>query len=191
MVLLSTGLGLWEAASVSAIVHQPSPDQIQEALDKGRDGVRNHTPPNRLYWRFGSDDDFLPYGFLMTKLSGVAVLSGHFALRGKQPSSEDIQRVLHDERLQVVVMMFGETPAFAQDSYLLLKQGERVIKPDRIRFDARASMITSQEGEPRFRAKVVASFPYGIFDPEAPTTIHVFPGSGGQMSFELDFSAIP
>lgn len=192
--LLGFGIGLmtWVPTPVGAIVQHPSQSQILEALEKGKEGARRSIPPNMLYWRFGSsEDEFRPYGFLMTKLSGIAVMSGHFALRGEQPTSQEIQRILDEEALQVVVMIFGDSPTFAMDSYLLLKQGNRLIKPDRIRFDARASSINQRQGKPVFRAKIVASFIYGIFDLEAPTTIKVFPGAGGEMTFDLDFSTIP
>ncbi len=180
------------STSVWAIVQHPSQSQILEAIEKGQEGARSRNPPNSLYWHFGSsDEDFQPHGFLMTRLSGLAVLSGHFALRGEQPDSKEIQRVLNEEALQVVVMIFGDSPTFAVDSYLILKQGNRLIKPDRIRFDARASSISQRHGKPVFRAKIVASFVYGTFDLKAPTTIKVFPGAGGELTFDLNFSAIP
>jgi hypothetical protein len=127
----------------------------------------------------------------MTKLSEIAVMSGHFALRGEQPDSQDIQRILDEDSLQVVVIIFGHFSTFAMNSYLILKQGSRLIKPDRIRFDARASPITQHHGAHLFRAKIVASFIYGTFDLQALTTIKVFPGAGGEKTFDLDFSAIP
>lgn len=189
---LSAGLLIWIPTSVWAIVQHPSQSQILEAVEKGQEGARSRNPPNTLYWHFGSsEEDFQPYGFLMTKLSGIAVMSGHFALRGEQPTSKEIQRVLDEEALQVVVMIFGNSPTFAMDSYLLLKQGNRLVKPDRIRFDARASSISQRHGKPVFRAKIVASFVYGTFDLEAPTTIKVFPGAGGELTFDLNFSSIP
>ena len=183
---------IWLPKPVWAIVQHPSQSQIVEAVEKGQEGARSRNPPNALYPRFGSsEDDFRPHGFLMTKLSGIAVMSGHFALRGEQPTPQDIQRVLDEEALQVVVMIFGDSPSFAIDSYLLLKQGNRLIKPDRIRFDARASPVSQRRGEAVFRAKIVASFVYKTFDLEAPTNIKVFPGGGGEMTFDLDFSSIP
>jgi hypothetical protein len=80
-------------------------------------------------------------GFLVTKVSGLAVMFGHYALRGEQPTDQDIQRVLEEDALQVVVTVFGNTPGFARDSYLLLKQNDQMIKPDRIGFDARARSV--------------------------------------------------
>lgn len=189
---LGVGLVLWVSPPVGAIVQNPSEVQIQEAMEKGQEGARNKKPPTQLYYRFGSlEDDIRPHGFLMTRLSGIAALSGHFFLRGEQPSSQDIQRILQEEALQVVVIIFGNSPIFAKDSYLILKQQNGLIKPDRILFDARASLIKNDRGTPLYRAKVVASFPYGTFDPEIPTIIHVFPGTGGKITFDLDFSAIP
>ena len=189
---LSAGLLIWIPTPLWAIVQHPSQSQILEAVEKGQEGARSRNPPNTLYWHFGSsEEDFQPYGFLMTKLNGIAVMSGHFALRGEQPTSKEIQRVLDEEALQVVVMIFGDSPTFAMGSYLLLKQRNRLVKPDRIRFDARASSISQRHGKPVFRAKIVASFVYGTFDLEAPTTIKVFPGAGGELTFDLNFSSIP
>ena len=193
-ILLGFGLGLmtWGPTFIWAIVHHPSQSQILEAVEKGQEGARSRKPPNMLYWKFGfSEDDSRPHGFLMTKLGGIAVMSSHFALRGEQLTSQEIQRILDEEAIQVVVIIFGDSPTFAMDSYLLLKQGHRLIKPDRIRFDARASSRTQIQGEPVFRARIVASFVYGTFDVEALTKIKVFPGAGGEIQFDLDFSSIP
>jgi hypothetical protein len=44
--------------------------------------------------------------------------------------------------------------------------------------------------QPAYRAKVVAQFAYAELDPRAKTTLTVFPSSGGQVGFELDFSRI-
>lgn len=192
LVGLVLWLIVWVPDHAWAIEQHPSQSQILEAVEKGREGAKHGKPPNMLYWRFGSsENDSRPYGFLMTKLSGIAVMSSHFALRGEHPTSLEIQKVLDEKVLQVVVMIFGDSTTFAQDSYLLLEQGNRVIKPDRIRFDARASPVTQRQGEQVFRAKIVAFFVYGTFDLQAPTTIKVFPGIGGELAFHLDFSAIP
>jgi hypothetical protein len=194
LVLLGLCIGviLLMPTPVWPIVQNPSEAQIQKAMEKGSEGIRHKKPPTQLYYRFGSlEDDTQPYGFLMTRLSGLAVLSGHFSLRGEQPSSKDIQRVLKEKALQVVVMIYGNSPTFAKESYLILTQQDRVIKPDRVRFDARASLVRNEQGTPLYRAKIVASFLYGTFDEEAFTTITVFPGAGGKITFDLDLSAVP
>lgn len=194
-VVFEVGLVTLVSSSVWGIVPHPSPSQILEAVENGKESARSRTPPNMLYWHFGvsgvSNDVPQAHGFLMTKLNGIAVLSSHFALRGEQPTPQGIQQVLDEEALQVVVMIFGDSPTFAKDSYLLLKQENRLIKPDRIRSDARASLLSPGQGPFLYRAKIVGSFNYDAFDALAQTTIKVFPGAGGEMTFDLDFASIP
>lgn len=174
-----------------AVLPYPDHRQIEQALKRGRDFARQHQPPNQLYAHFGSIEKFQPQGFLVTKVSGLAVMSSHYALRGELPSEQDIQRVLGEEAMQVVVTVFGNSPAFAQGSYLLLEQDNQMIQPDRIRFDARARMVADDQGDPVYRAKIVGFFPYGAFEPESHAMLLVFPGLGGEIRFELDFSSIP
>ena len=181
------------SVTVNAYGILPHPDkkQVDQAMKRGIDFAQQHRPPNELYWHFGSTKKFEPQGFLVTKVSGLAVMSGHYALRGEQPTDQDIQRVLGEDALQVVVTVFGSTPGFARDSYLLLKQGKQIIKPDRIRFDAHARPVGHDQGDRFFRAKIVGLFPYGTFDPNSHATLLVFPGAGGEIRFDLDLSTIP
>ena len=173
------------------IVADPTERQIQEALNRGEEVAKAKKPPNELYWQFGESGELKPNGFLMTHLSGIAVMSAHFALRAEKPAAQDIKQILEEDELQVIVTIFGSSPKFAIDSYLLMKQDDKLIKPVRIRSDARASRSSAWPNAPPYRAKVVASFPYDSFDSEAPTIISVFPRDGGEIIFELDFSAIP
>lgn len=182
---------LGPSTPVEAIVHNPSSKQIEEALTRGTAIAQERQPPLILYAHFGKPGGLSPHGFLMTKLGGVAVLTGHFALRGEKPSSGDLERILAEDALQIVVTVFGDSPTFAIESYLLLKQGDNLIKPTRIRADGRAAAIESLSNQPTFRANIVASFAYGSFDPEGQTIISVFPGVGGEVNFLLDFSSIP
>ncbi len=178
-------------SSSSAIELNPTQEQMKKALTDGQAAARSQTPPSKLFWPFGSAEALQPHGVLMTKLSGLAVLSAHYAFRSAVPSHKDIRRVIDDEYLQVSITVFGSSPGFAVDSYILLKQGERLIKPAKVRSDARAHRSTAWPNEPPFKAKVVASFSYGTFDPLLPTTVSVFPGEGGEIPFTLDFSAVP
>ncbi|MGD9850004.1 MAG: hypothetical protein AB7T38_01935 [Nitrospirales bacterium] len=179
------------SAPVEAVVPSPSSKQIEQALRRGEAVAQERQPPINLYAHFGNAEELSPYGIVMTKLGGVAVLSGHFALRGEKPSSGDVERILAEDVLQIVVTVFGDSPTFAKDSYLLLKQGNNLIKPTRIRADGLAAAIEPLSSRPTFRAKIVASFAYGSFDPEGQTIISVFPGVGGEVNFLLDFSSIP
>ena len=174
-----------------AIFQDPDSNMVDRAVKKGLDFSQEHRPPNELYWHFGSTHEHEPRGFLVTKVSGLSVMAAHYALRGEHPTAQEIQQVLREEALQVVVTVYGDSPGFAQDSYLLLQQGEQVIKPDRIRFDARAREAGFDHRSFLYQAKIIGFFPYNLFKENSLTTLLVFPGAGGEIRFELDFSKIP
>ncbi|GJL55200.1 MAG: hypothetical protein NPIRA02_23320 [Nitrospirales bacterium] len=178
-------------ATSFAIVVNPTQEQVQAAIAKGKAAVLSKTPPSQLYWRFGSPETLHAHGFLMTKLGGLAVLAAHYAFRAESPTEQDIVRITKESALQVSVSVFGSSPEFGKDSYMVLNQGDRLIKPTQVRFDAQARRSDVWPNDPPYQAKVVASFPYEHFDPVQPTTISVFPGEGGEVQFDLDFSRIP
>ena len=64
------------------------------------------------------------------------------------------------------------------------------IKPENVRFDARAERTAVWPERPAFRAKVVALFAYADLDPRADTKLMVFPSGGGEVSFDLNFADI-
>ena len=174
-----------------AIELAPTGGQIDQAVEQGLTAAKERVPPNQLYAWFGSDDELEPKGFLMTKTNGLVVMASHFGLRGELPAHSDIERILAEETMLVSVTMFGPTPTFAKDSYMVLKQGDTLVKPIKIRFDAVASRTRAWPNHPRYQGKVIASFRYNSFDPKAKTSIIVFPSEGGEESFEVDFSKIP
>lgn len=179
------------ASPAFAIEVQPAPEQIRAALDAGKVVAEQGGPPDSFYIRFGAGDDLHPGGFLITKLGALSVMATHMALRGLQPSEADIAQVLETKTMLVSAVIFGNAPNFAVDSYLVLDQRGRTIKPVTVRFDGQANRSAAWPDSPRFKAKVVASFDYGDFDPAAKTTITVYPAAGGAVSFFIDFSAIP
>lgn len=187
---------IFSIASASwAIEIQPNEQQIRQALEQGRVAASARTPPVELYSWFGPPSEpanaFRPRGFVMTKLSGLAVMSAHFALRSAEPTEEELQRVLADKHLQASVTLYGDRRDFARNTFIMLTQGDRKIMPAHVRSDATAERTSAWPKSPAYRAKVVASFAYGDFDPQARTQLSVFPRNGGELSFDLDFSAIP
>ena len=173
-----------------AIEVQPSRLQIEAALERGKVAAAARTPPDRLYAWFGSANALEPRGFLMTKLAGLTVMATHFALRSATPSDAEINRILEERTLLISLLILGDRPNFARDSYVILLQGPRTINPLTVRFDGQASRTAVWPNAPAYRAKVVASFSYADLDPLAKTRISVFPGNGGEVSFEVDFKEI-
>jgi len=184
-VVLSTAHGPGSAVEIN-----PNPEQIAGALEEGKAAAQARVPPDRLYAWFGSKEDLEPRGFLMTKIAGLRVMATHFALRGEHPTGEDIQKILDEPSLLISVTFFGDRPNFAADSYMLLTQGDRTVKPVKVRFDGRAQRSSAWPRSPAFQGKIVASFPYADLDPKASTRLSVFPSAGGEISFDLDFSNI-
>src|SRR5919106_716008 len=182
--LTMTGSLLWGLAvcpvSVPAVEVSPGQDQIAVALERGKAAAAARTPPDRLYAWFGSPEELEQKGFLMTKMAGLTVMSAHFALRGETPTGNDIRQILDERTLLISVTIFGDRPTFAVDSYMLLFQSEKVIKPLKVRFDGNAARTSIWPQRPAYRAKVVASFPYDEIAPRDKTRLSVFPAGGGE-----------
>lgn len=174
-----------------AIEVSPANAQVEQAVSQGLRAAKDRVLPNQLYAWFGSDKELHPKGFLMTKMNGLVVMASHFGLRGETPSKMEIQRILAEETMLVSVTLFGETPTFADNSHIVLKQGEKLVKPLRVRFDGVAQRTKVWPKAPRYRAKIIGSFRYDAFDPKAKTTIMVFPSQGDEVSFDVEFSGIP
>jgi hypothetical protein len=177
-------------AAAQAIDVHPTAAQVQMALDRGNEAAQKQSPPDTFYVRFGGTDELHSSGFLITKLGGLSVMATHMALRGLQPSEADVQQVLEGRTMLVSTVIFGNAPNFAVDSYMVFDQGGKTSKPLSVRFDGVADRTVAWPESPRFKAKVIASFNYTDFDPKAKTIITVFPTSGGETSFSIDFSEI-
>ena len=174
-----------------AIEVSPTNLQVEQAVEQGLRAAEDRVLPNRLYTWFGSDHELRPKGFLMTKMNGLTVMASHFGLRGETPSETEMQRILAEETMLVSVTIFGETPTFADNSYIVLKQGEKLVKPLKVRFDGVAQRTTVWPKAPRYKAKVIGSFRYDAFDANVKTTIMVFPSKGDEVSFDVEFSNVP
>jgi hypothetical protein len=183
----TVALSVLSHVSAYAIDVHPTAKQIQTAIEQGNEAAEKGNPPESFYERFGVSDAVTPRGFLVTKLGALSVMATHMALRGHQPSESDVRQVLESQTMLVSTVIFGNAPNFAVDSYIVLEQGGKVIKPATVRFDAQADRSVMYPKTPRFKAKVVASFNYVDFDPLAETTITVYPATGGEASFSMKF----
>lgn len=190
MLLCVAALSCLPHVSAHAIDVHLTEEQVQTALELGKEAAQKRSPPDMFYVRFGATDELHASGFLITKLVGLSVLATHMALRGIQPSEVDVTQVLEGRTMLVSTVIFGNVPNFALDSYMVFDQGGKTIKPVTVRFDGVADRSAAWPESPRFKAKVVASFKYTDFDPRAKTTITVYPATGGESSFHIDFSGI-
>jgi hypothetical protein len=176
--------------SAHAIDLHPTAKQIQTAIDQGKEAGQEGRSPDSFYVRFGVSDAVTPRGFLITKLAALSVMATHMALRGREPSEADVAQILNAQTMLVSAVIFGNAPNFAVDSYMVLEQRGKVIKPVTVRFDAQAEHSARWPNDPKYKAKVVASFNYSDFDPMAETMITVYPATGGEASFPVKFVEI-
>lgn len=181
---------LGETVPSAAIELRPTNADIHNAIARGKEAAREQRRPDVFRVTFGSADAVDPGGFLLTKLGSLSVMAAHMALRGAEPSQSDIAQVIDATTMLVSTVIFGDTQSFAVDSYMVLEQGAKIIKPATVRVDGIADRSAVWPNSPRFRAKVVASFNYADFDPRANTAIIVFPAHGGEIRFALDFAHI-
>jgi hypothetical protein len=178
-------LGLAAAIEVS-----PDQTQVHVAIDRGKQAAAQHHSPETLYSRFGGIGHVQPEGFLLTKLGSLSVLATHMALRGLEPSAADVAHVIESPTMLVSATIVGERPDFAVNSYMILDQGGRAIKPTTMRADGQAHRGTTGTESPKFHATIVATFRYADFDPRARTMITIFPATGDEVQVPLNFADI-
>jgi hypothetical protein len=192
-LLIAMGATVGIPSPSAAIEIHPTQAQIRGAIERGTNAAAAHRSPDTFYARFGSADGLHPSGYLVTKLGGMSVMATHMALRGIQSGEAEIAHVLEASTMLISVVIVGDQPSFAENSYMVLDQGGqggRVIKPVTVRADGQAGRSAVWPESPRFKARIVALFSYSDFDPAAQTTITVFPASGGEISFSIDFAQI-
>lgn len=188
LVIVSVSVTLEMVVPSAAIELRPTNADIQQAIARGKTAAREQRRPDVFHVTFGSADAVHPGGFLLTKLGSLSVMAAHMALRGTEPSQSDIDQLINAPTMLVSTVIFGDTPSFAVDSYMVLEQGGNIIKPATVRVDGLADRSAVWPGSPRFKAKVVASFPYADFDPTGNTAIIVFPAGGGEIRFAVNFA---
>ena len=175
------------AVPANGIEIQPTTEQVQTTVERGKAAARQRLSPDQLHTWFGAKKELAPRGFIMTKLGSLLVMANHLALRDLSPTEQDIARVMANDLLLVNVVIYGDRVNFAADSYVVMEQAGRTVKPATVRFDARGDRTAVWPQNPAYRAKVIAQFSYADLDPRAQTTLTVFPSGGGQVSFDLDF----
>ena len=165
---------------------------IRKAVEEGKQikDVKNIQVP-----RFGADlskDICGGGGEIRTKASGLQRLGALIAAdpdraeHDKAQVEQAIQKMADAKELKIAFDFCGDTQDFAEDAQATLEQDGGMIKgetgkPDKAKKNA--------EG-PAYRGKIVASFPYGSFNPTAPTKITLYPKVGEAMSWDVDFSKV-
>ena len=188
LVTMTVPVLLGPVVPSAAIELRPTTADVRDAISRGKEVAQDRRQLDAFRVTFGATDAGRPGGFLLTKLGSLSVMAAHMALRGTEPSQSDINQVIDASTMLVSTVIFGDTPSFAVDSYMVLEQGAKTIKPATVRVDGTADRSAVWPNSPRFKAKVVGSFNYADFDPMADTTIIVYPAGGGEIQFAVNFA---
>lgn len=179
------------AAPAGAIDVDLDEAAVKEAVEEGKQIKEIKTLPTR----FGADlskDLCGGGGEIQTKTVGLNRLGAMIAAdseraqRDKEQVDAAIKKTAESKRLKIVFDFCGDTVDFAEGSQASLEQGGKMIKGEMVKPDR----AKKNEKGPAYRGKIAASFPYGSFDPKAPTKITLFPLMGDAMSWEVDFSTV-
>src|SRR5213594_3300022 len=124
--------------------------------------------------------------FALNRYGALIAADPEGAEQNKERVNASIQKLGESKQLKIVFDFCGDTADFAEGSSATLEQGGKMIKGEM----AKPDRAKKNEKGPAYRGKIVASFPYSSFDPNAVTKITLFPPVGDAMSWEVDLSKI-
>lgn len=187
IAIISLFVFLFTLSPALAIEVNPTKEQIEEAIQAGKDAAENPDAQTKFEKHIGN---YEPCGIVIinTKLSGEL---------GIYKKSKDAARLFkpipnHDHILQEQAMTigFGLCNPYKydlEDIHIVIKQGSRVIQPVLKLGDG----IVREGTLPAKGWGVFAVFPYGSFDPKAVTTIIIIPPTGKRIEHTVDLLQIP
>lgn len=101
-----------------------------------------------------------------------------------EPDPQVIDKLINQPVLQLLIHAFDTNPDFASVISVVMKQGDRIIKPASVK---NPHPVQSEKGG--FEKNIVADFPYKTFDPHAWTHI-TFTRDGKNINYEIDFDGL-
>ncbi len=189
----AAGLLCLTPASSGAILVDLNPAAVKQAIEDGK--KMSDEELKTISTRFGASlkEDICGGGgairtktVTLNRLGGAIARNPEQAEQDKAKIDEQVQKILEAKVLKIEFDFCGDTADFAEGATATLEQGVKMIKGEM----AKPDRAKKNEKGPAFRGKIVASFPYSSFDPNAVTKITLFPPMGDAMSWEVDLSKI-
>src|SRR5712692_2329457 len=190
-VLAVAAVWSFTATPSGAIMVDLDPAAVKQAIEEGKQ-IKDEELKN-VPTRFGANlkEDICGGGgeirtktFALSRLGSMIARNPEQAEQDKAKIDEQIQKILDSKVLRIAFDFCGDTADFAEGSSATLEQDGKMIKGEM----AKPDRAKKNEKGPAYRGKIVASFPYSSFDPNAVTKITLFPPVGDGMSWEVDFS---
>ena len=192
-VLAVAAVWSFTATPSGAIMVDLDPAAVKQAIEEGKQ-IKDEELKN-VPTRFGANlkEDICGGGgeirtktFALSRLGSMIARNPEQAEQDKAKIDEQIQKILDSKVLKIAFDFCGDTADFAEGYSATLEQGGKMIKGEM----AKADRAKKNDKGPAFRGKIVASFPYSSFDPNAVTKITLYAPVGDAMSWEVDFSTI-
>ncbi len=192
-VLAVAAVWSFTATPSGAIMVDLDPAAVKQAIEEGKQ-IKDEELKN-VPTRFGANlkEDICGGGgeirtktFALSRLGSMIARNPEQAEQDKAKIDEQVQKILEAKVLKIEFDFCGDTADFAEGATATLEQGGKMIKGEM----AKPDRAKKNEKGPAFRGKIVASFPYSSFDPNAVTKITLFPPMGDAMSWEVDLSKI-
>ncbi len=189
----AAGLLCLTPASSGAILVDLNPAAVKQAIEDGK--KMSDEELKTISTRFGASlkEDICGGGgairtktVTLNRLGGAIARNPEQAEQDKAKIDEQVQKILEAKVLKIEFDFCGDTADFAEGATATLEQGGKMIKGEM----AKPDRAKKNEKGPAYRGKIVASFPYSSFDPNAVTKITLFPPIGDAMSWEVDLSKI-
>ncbi len=189
----AAGLLCLTPASSGAILVDLNPAAVKQTIEDGK--KTSDEELKTISTRFGASlkEDICGGGgairtktVTLNRLGGAIARNPEQAEQDKAKIDEQVQKILEAKVLKIEFDFCGDTADFAEGATATLEQGGKMIKGEM----AKPDRAKKNEKGPAFRGKIVASFPYSSFDPNAVTKITLFPPMGDAMSWEVDLSKI-
>lgn len=132
------------------------------------------------------------HAYLYTAFLLMATDAREKSLKGQTISRVDSERILADytELLSFSVVLFGEKADFAQNSSVILKQGNKLIKPYQINIPTDGEKVSNDGGQPLFQAQCYCYFSEKKIELNSPVILSITTNDKKKHLFYFDIAKI-
>jgi hypothetical protein len=184
--LLITAIVLITAPQSTAMIINPTEEQVNEALVYGKEH-KDHIEKMKEAYSYPFISGKEEFVAVVTKVSLLKLLSAFNEKRGQRISEEDIEGVLNAKTFYIKAYLMGNDVNFATDIRGVIKIGDRVIEPAEVKPMVWAIPSLAWPQSPSYKAANYYYFDYlGIKGNEKITFILQNPS--GEKTFEIDLS---
>ncbi len=187
-VSLAVTMLFFSAFSAHAVMVDLDADQTKAAVEFSSRHKGNSVEALNKKYSVGQSGPYAEHAILRTKWYKLARMAILKSRSSQTLPAEEQSNIRDDPFLQIDVTVYGHSLTFARTYSVFIRQGEKIIQPERIHADhSQASNQAGLGGFPSYRAAVRAYFKYDELDPAGKAEL-VLNKEGKEKVFELDLS---